>query len=363
MSRQARVGLIVTAAALLFLVGLFAIANRSFLFSDNFYIQSRFNHVAGLHPGQNVQYQGVNVGRIESVDLPATPGDQISVRMAISERARHVIRKNTRAQIKTDGLVGSQIVVLISPPVIGDPIEDDDVIQGDDPLDLFEITDKALLSVQKFENAAVAFEQIMKDVQNGEGTLGKIIYDPTLYESMVAATNQTRNVMDGLVENAEALIELASGATEGVNSILDAVESGDGTIAKLLNDPELYNRLLAAADTVQYITGDMRTMIENFEQTSNWGALGAFRFAELMEAAKHNWLFKRYFEERGYMEKASFEVRERALEESFSKLAEREQALLRWQQRLERGELTPADSAASGLQSPAPDTTSVNNND
>ncbi len=344
MSRQARVGLIVTAATILFLVGLFAIANRSFLFSDNFYIESQFNHVAGLNAGQHVQYQGVDVGRIESVDLPLTPGEQISVRMAISETARHIIRKNTRAQIKTDGLVGSQIVVLVSPSEIGEEIEDGDIIRGDDPMDLFEITDKALASVQKFENAAVAFEQIMNDVRNGEGTLGKIIYDSTLYNSIVSTTDQTRNVMDGLAENAEALIELAGGATEGVNSILSAVEDGDGTIARLLNDPELYNRLLAAADTVQYITGDMRTMIENFEQTSNWGALGAFRFAELMEAAKHNWLFKRYFEERGYMEKASFEVRERALEESFNKLAERELELLRWQERLERGELTPATS-------------------
>jgi len=329
MSRQARVGLIVIAATLTFLVGLFAIANRTFLFSDNFYIESRFNHVAGLRSGQHVQYQGVNVGRVESVALPDTPGDRISVRMAISERARHVIRRNTRAQIKTDGLVGSQIVVLVSPTDVGDPIEDNDIIVGEDPMDFFEITDRALVSVQNFEKAANTFEQIMLDVRNGEGTLGKIIYDSTLYYSIVSTATESRNVMDALVDNAEALVELAGGATEGVNSILTAVEEGDGTISRLLNDPELYNRLLAAADTVQYITSDMRTMIENFEQTSNWGALGAFRFAELMEAAKHNWLFKRYFEERGYMEKASFEVREKALEESFNKLAERELELAR----------------------------------
>ncbi|MCB0719464.1 MAG: MCE family protein [Bacteroidetes bacterium] len=347
MSRQARVGLIVIAATLFFLVGLFAIANRTFLFSDNFYIQSRFNHVAGLHAGQHVQYQGVNVGRVESVELPDTPGDRIAVRMAISERARHVIRRNTRAQIKTDGLVGSQIVVLISPSEVGDPIQDNDIIVGEDPMDFFEITDRALVSVQNFEKAANTFEQIMLDVRNGEGTLGKIIYDSTLYYSIVSTATESRNVMDALVDNAEALVELAGGATEGVNSILTAVEEGDGTISKLLNDPELYNRLLAAADTVQYITGDMRTMIENFEQTSNWGALGAFRFAELMEAAKHNWLFKRYFEERGYMEKASFEIREKALEESFDKLAERELELARWQERLERGETKPPSDAAA----------------
>jgi phospholipid/cholesterol/gamma-HCH transport system substrate-binding protein len=74
------------------------------------------------------------------------------------------------------------------------------------------------------------------------------------------------------------------------------------------------------------------------EHTSNWGALGAYRFAELMEAAKHNWLFKRYFEERGHMELAPFEVRERAIEESFRRLTQRERELLEWEERLRRAE-------------------------
>ena len=51
MSRQARVGLLVLAGILLFMVALFAIANRSFLFSDTFFIKSRFDNVAGLQTG------------------------------------------------------------------------------------------------------------------------------------------------------------------------------------------------------------------------------------------------------------------------------------------------------------------------
>jgi phospholipid/cholesterol/gamma-HCH transport system substrate-binding protein len=53
-----------------------------------------------------------------------------------------------------------------------------------------------------------------------------------------------------------------------------------------------------------------------------------------MEAGKHNWLFKRYFEERGYVEKAPFEVREQAIEESFRQLQEKERALILWEERL-----------------------------
>ena len=350
MSRQARVGLLVVLGFLLFAIALFAIANRTFLFSKTFPISATFNQVAGLPLGAAVQYQGVNVGRVEAVRLPDNPGGKIQVEMAISESARKVIRKNTEAQIKTDGLVGSQIVVLVSTSATGEEISNEDVISGVDPFDLFQITDKALVSVQNFEKAAVTFERIMLDVANGQGTLGRIVYDSTLYKSIVSTTDETRRVLSTLATNAEVLVDVATKATEGVSTILDRVESGEGTMARLLNDPDLYNRLIASTDSVQVITNEMYSILENMNNTANWSSLAAFRFAELMEAAKHNWLFKRYFEERGYMEQAPFEVRERAIAESQEKITRREQELLEWEERL-RSRETELEAASTGSHS------------
>lgn len=338
MSRQARIGLLVLAGALLFLVGLFTIANRSFLFSEAYFVRSQFNRVAGLQVGSAVQYQGINVGRVESVQLPAAPGGKITVTMAISQRARHLVRRNTTAQIKSDGLVGNQIVVLVPSPELSDPIGPDETIQGIDPFDLYEITDRMLASVQNFEQAAVSFDQIMQDVRRGEGTLGKIVYDPTLYNELVATTDETRRVLDNLADNAEAFVGLAGGATEAVQSILLKLDQGEGTLPKLINDPAVFNTLLTTADTLQAIAGDLRAITVSAENTANWGALGAYRFAELMEAAKHNWLFKRYFEERGYMQAAPFEVRERALEATLKQLTAREHELQAWEERLKARE-------------------------
>jgi phospholipid/cholesterol/gamma-HCH transport system substrate-binding protein len=139
-----------------------------------------------------------------------------------------------------------------------------------------------------------------------------------------------------MAENAEVLVALADEATQSLKTLLDRVEHGEGTVARLINDPELYEDWLSTTDTLYTLLNDTRVVLANFEQASNWGALGAYRFAELMEAAKHNWLFKRYFEERGHMEMAPFEVRERAIEESFRRLTQRERELLEWEERLRR---------------------------
>ncbi len=336
MTRQARVGVVVLLGLMLFVLALFALANRTFLFSDRFVVRSQFNQVAGLRSGADVQFQGVSVGVVESVALPTTTGGKIEVRMAIQGSAQTLINDSTQAQIKTEGLLGQMIVVLANPAlaVPPPPITEGSYIRGVDPFDLFEITDKALASVQRFEQSARSFEHIMIDIRNGEGTLGKLIYDPALYNGMLQTAEETQRLMTNLGNDAEALVALAGEATEGVESILNKLDQGDGTLARLLNDPAVYNSLLSTADTLQAISINLRALASNAENVANWGALGAYRFAELMEAGKHNWLFKRYFEERGYVEKAPFEVRELAIEESYRALQEKERQLMAWEERL-----------------------------
>ena len=331
--------MLVVAGALLFLVALFAIANRSFLFADTFFIKSKFGSVAGLQPGAAVQFQGVNVGRVESIQLPDEPGGMITVQMAIKEGARHLIRRSTQAQIKTDGLVGNMIVVLVNPPqIVAEPVPEGEYIRGIDPFDLFAITDTAMVAVARFEEAAVTLNHIMRDVREGQGTLGKFIYDEELYNSTVATFDETQRLVRNLGNNAEALVALAQNATEGLNSILTKIDEGEGTAAKMLNDPSVYNSLLSTADTLQTISGDLRAITSNAENAANWAQLGMFRFAENMYALKHSWLLRRYFEERGYYDRAPLDIRERAIEETFQDVQKEKRDLLEMQKRLEQWE-------------------------
>ena len=337
MSTGVRVGLVVVVCLGLLAAILFVVGSQTLIFSERFLIRSQFDSVAGLSAGADVQFQGVSIGAVQSVNLPGEPGGKIEVTMKIQTKARSILHQKTQAQIKTQGLLGSMIVVLVNPPdseII--PLENDGLIKGINPFDLFEITDKALVSVQRFEQSATSFERIMDDIRAGEGTLGKLIYDPELYNSMVATAKGTERLMTNLGNDAEALVRLAAQATEGVESILGKLDEGDGTFAKLLNEADLYESVQAGADSLQQVIVGLNLLTERMEAMADWASLGAFRFAELMEAGKHNWLFKRYFEERGYMEQAPFEVRERAIAESFEALEAKEQELLALEIRLQQ---------------------------
>jgi len=345
MSRQARLGLIVLGGVVAFMLALFVLANRTFLLSDTYRVSAEFSDVGGLLPGGPVQYQGIAVGRVEVIELPDVPGESITVGMAIREDARGLVRQDTRAIIQTEGLVGNMMVVLTGGSTTEPIVAEGGTITGVDPFSFTEVTDRLFESVSRFDSVTVSLAGIMGDVRSGEGTLGAFLYDDRLYEETVLTAQETRTALRGLTAEANALVGIASDASEGIDQIIAKVNTGDGTLSRLINDDAVYDEMLQAATAFSDAADDVETVTDRAEDAANWGTLAMFRLAENMEALKENWFFKGYYEERGYREKAPFEIREQALQETYQALEQRERELYEWEQRLERAGTAIPDAA------------------
>lgn len=338
MSRQARLGLIVLGGVVAFMMALFILANKTFLLSDTYRVQAVFYDAGGLVSGASVQYKGISVGRVESVELPASPGAPITVRMAIRDDARHLIRQDTRALIQTEGLVGNMMVVLTGGSETEPIVAEGGTITGVDPFNFAQVTDRLFESVSRFDSVTVSLATIMGDVRGGSGTLGQFLYDDRLYEESVLTTQETRAALRGITRQADALVGIAADASTGINEIIQKVNTGDGTMARFLNDDAIYEAMLQASQDFNAAAGDVATVTDRMEDAANWGTLAMFRLAENMEALKENWFFKGYYERRGYREKAPFEIREQALGETYEALEQRARELYEWEQRLEAEE-------------------------
>lgn len=339
MTRQARLGIIIIAGFAAFLFGLFFVAQRTFLLSDTYRLHAEFNEVGGLLPGAPVQYQGVGVGRVDFVQLPSQPGDPIRVGLSIRSNARHLVRSDSRAAIQTEGLVGNMMVVLTGGTQVQPIVEEGGTIVGIDPLSISTITDRMFESVARFDSVTVSLTGMMGDIRSGEGTLGRFLYDPSMYDELVLTARETRGALQILAREADVLVGVASDASEGLNSILQKIDSGDGTLARLLNDDEIYTALLDASQTFSAAAGDIEAITDRAENAANWAAVAMFRFAENMEALKENWFFRSYYDRRGFREQAPFEIREQALSETYRALEERERELYEWEQRLRASEV------------------------
>lgn len=330
------------------MAALFILANRTFLLSDTYAIRAEFNRVSGLQTGANVLYNGISVGRVQHIRLPNSPGLPITVGMEIRDDAKHLVREDSRAVIQTDGLVGNVIVALTGGSPGRPIVAENGRIEGVDPFQFSAVTDKMFESVARFDSVTVTLTTMMQDVRTGEGSLGRFLYDDRLYEETVLTAQELRGSLQSLSSRADALVAIAEGGSAALTSIINKVDSGEGTLARILNEDSMYVALLQSADQFSTISDDLRGITERFETAAGHMAVGAFRFSENMEALKHNFLFRGYFEDRGYLEMAPFEIREQAISETYQDLEEWERELYRREQELNRRENgggTPGDTS------------------
>jgi phospholipid/cholesterol/gamma-HCH transport system substrate-binding protein len=288
MDRDRRLSLTVGGFALValasLLVAILSLSAQQGIFRARYRLVAYFDNVQGLVSGAAVRLAGTPVGQVESVDLSLRPGGDpaVKVMLQIDERVRQRIRGDSVAQITTIGLLGDQIVEISIGTSRNAVLTDGSEVQTLDPFDLNVMVSKGGVALDAIESLASnlnatleefrqeaggrklaeslsAFSEIISEVQEGEGTLHTLIYEP--YEGgAVASAESALASLEGIlgeVEHGDGLLHslvydapaeqdlllqvLEAGAR--LNSILAKVDRGEGTMGLLLNDPTLYEEL------------------------------------------------------------------------------------------------------------------------
>jgi phospholipid/cholesterol/gamma-HCH transport system substrate-binding protein len=112
MSTAFRVGVLVVMALVFLSTGVFLIGNKDFLFSSTYRLKAEFQNVAGLNNGAAVRIGGIHQGTVKEIDLPSQPDGKVTVAMNVKSETRNIIKKDSRASIKTEGLLGDKYVEI-----------------------------------------------------------------------------------------------------------------------------------------------------------------------------------------------------------------------------------------------------------
>ncbi len=136
-SKYIKLGIFIVAGLSLFLFALFYIGSQENLFTKTFSIYSIFGNVSGLTQGSSIQFAGINVGTVESMEIIGS--DKVKVNMSIIKDVQKFVKKNSEATINSDGLVGNKVLV-ISPGSPDSPsIESGDSIHSIQPVSFSDI--------------------------------------------------------------------------------------------------------------------------------------------------------------------------------------------------------------------------------
>jgi outer membrane protein OmpA-like peptidoglycan-associated protein len=149
---------------LLFLsIGLFLIGDKDLLFTSTFRLKAEFANVAGLNNGAEVRVGGIHQGTVKEIHLPSQPDGKMTVVMNMRSYTRTLIKKDSRASIKTEGLLGDKFVEISFGSPKAESVGNDDLIASETSKDL---TEQAQALANQAGEGITAFRDSMEALQH-----------------------------------------------------------------------------------------------------------------------------------------------------------------------------------------------------
>lgn len=219
-----KVGMVITLANLVLLVAIFFAGGIEKVFSPKMDLKVQFQDVRGLRKGAPVWIFGTEVGSVREIDLDRTLGALVTV--SLKKSVQGFIKKDARASIMTMGLLGDKYIELNIGSPKTEPIGKGEMIKGSVPVEISEVMETAGVSIGKIGEFIEKLDSLLSKIEKGEGTLAKFLNDPSIYD------NLNRSV-------------------KTLSLALEEIKGSRGTLKMLVEDPSLYQRMVSAVSSIE----------------------------------------------------------------------------------------------------------------
>ena len=300
-------GAFVVVGALLFTAALFLVGERRMLFDDRFELYTEFATLGQLEVGAIVRVAGMDAGEVTEVIVPPSPAQKFRVRMEVRDDLHPLVRTDSVASVQTEGLVGG-IFLSIATGSDGAPVvAEKGTIPSREPFVLADVLEQAS---ETFEQVAMTVDKISGDL---ETTIARV----------EVATKDAHQLFIDITPQIKSMAENGSRMSADTRQLIAGIEAGEGTIGKLIKDDTLYVRVREVADeaqvamaNVRQVSDEARRAIVDF-RSEDGPAQGMFadvrvtlgqardvvaNMADVTEAMKHNFLLRGFFNRRGYFD-------------------------------------------------------------
>jgi phospholipid/cholesterol/gamma-HCH transport system substrate-binding protein len=260
---QLRVGITVLVASITLAILIFLMSGSSGPFTSKLYLKSYFQSTAGLRVGAPVTVQGVNIGNVKAVEVVKDPPDKLKpvlITMKVNRDYAFQIKKDSIAKLATAGVLGELFVDIISNEAKGAPAENGDVLKSQAAAGMDDMIQAGQGTLANMDVLLKRMDRILTTVENGEGSVGKVLKDPALFnrandilaqmQQIVGQINNGKGSIGKLLYDDE-LYRKANKTLDDLNTIVADINAGKGSAGKLLKDETLYrnaNETIAKAN-------------------------------------------------------------------------------------------------------------------
>lgn len=266
---QLRVGLTVIFASLVLGLLLFLMSGTGGIFTHRMMLVSFFDNAGGLRVGAPVRLSGVDIGNVVGLRIVPDKEKQmtpVEVIMKVSMKYSFNLRRDSVTSLDTAGVLGETYIDINSAQAVGPPAQDGDTLPTSVHPDFNEVVRSSQSTLQNMDALLKRADRILAFAESGKGSLGKLIYDPKLYDQLSQTISEFNSVVDEIAKGGGSLGHLINSddaynkflaTLDKMNGVIDDLQAGKGTAGKFLKDPSLYNNANETIANLKEVSADL----------------------------------------------------------------------------------------------------------
>jgi phospholipid/cholesterol/gamma-HCH transport system substrate-binding protein len=280
---QLRVGITVIFATLTLCVLIFLMSGTTGIFTKKLTLLLYQDNAGGLRIGAPVRLEGVDIGNVTGIGVVAGAehaADPVQIKFKISSKFQPLVKKDSTATLATAGVLGETFIDIDSRKAVQGAVQDGDQLKSLDTPSFGDVVKSTQGTLENVDILLKRTDRIIAQIESGQGSIGKLIYDQDLYNRLNSTLAQVQNMVGqissgkgsiGKLINDDELYNKANKAVDNLNNVIDQVNKGEGTVGKLIKDPSLYNNLNETIQKTNALLADVN---------AGKGALGKFAHDE-----------------------------------------------------------------------------------
>jgi phospholipid/cholesterol/gamma-HCH transport system substrate-binding protein len=252
-------------------------------FASHLHLRARFTDANGLREGSEVRLAGVRIGKVDRIrlmtasEVGTTPNPQkIEVFLTINSKidgvgATERIRTDSNAQQASPNLLGSEMIVNITPgTALGQPVTENYLLSSQSGNTMSDLATRGSDLAERLSKLSDQLNDIVKDVREGKGTVGRLFNDESLYNNLNATIRDAEELATQVKSGKgsagkfiydEALYNNANEITANLKKISEDIRAGRGSAGKFISNDELYNKVNSIADRVNHSMDQIDTIV------------------------------------------------------------------------------------------------------
>jgi phospholipid/cholesterol/gamma-HCH transport system substrate-binding protein len=264
---EMKVGLFVLIGLILTGVSVIMFSGDRSIFKSSYKLYVEFEQVQGLATGSVISLTGIKVGNVNEMKF-IPEHNKIRLELKIDRSYMERIRTGSMAEIRTQGALGDKYVYLIPGPLSAPIIEPNSEIKAMEGADLVAMVSNKGDSIERVFEIINEMHTLMKAI-NSENRSQKVMDNMVASSQSLRGTLAGIQELMGEVHGDGKDKGEIKQSLKHLSSILRKLDQGEGTLGALINDPTLHENLKAlvgGSPRQRYLKGLARDAIQSTEE-------------------------------------------------------------------------------------------------